>query len=85
MGNLSLAIACKVATTHAAPPISPRISSIPSDFFKLIPPESNVIPLPGNGYYFVTIIQSNFYCNFNTFLGIEKNLINGKYDYCSFL
>ncbi|PSN44777.1 hypothetical protein C0J52_05594 [Blattella germanica] len=35
-----------VATTHAAPPMSPLISSILPLGFKLIPPLSNVTPFP---------------------------------------
>lgn len=45
-GTFSLEIAYTVERTHAAPPISPLMAVIPGVGFILIPPVSNVTPLP---------------------------------------
>lgn len=45
-GSLSLAAVKIVASVQAAPPISPRILSILAAGLMLIPPVSNVTPLP---------------------------------------
>ena len=46
IGRPSWAIARVLATTAAAPPMSARMRSMPALGFKLVPPVSNVIPLP---------------------------------------
>lgn len=61
MGSFSLAAAWIVATTQAAPPMSPRISSIAAAGLMLIPPESNVIPLPNNNTLFRLLIFYKIY------------------------
>lgn len=43
--------AYNVATTHAAPPMSPLISSMLALGFRLMPPLSNVTPLPAYSYH----------------------------------
>lgn len=45
-GSLRLAAVKIVASVQAAPPISPRILSILAAGLMLIPPVSNVTPLP---------------------------------------
>uniref|UniRef100_A0A224Y403 Putative secreted protein n=1 Tax=Panstrongylus lignarius TaxID=156445 RepID=A0A224Y403_9HEMI len=46
IGSLYCAIAFITPTTTAAPTHCPLNSAIPSHFFKHIPPESNVTPIP---------------------------------------